>query len=78
MGFFFGLFLAPFILFLVFVAPIWIVAHYLTRWRTAKTMTSDEERVMEEVWRGLERMEDRVRSIERILDEGDPDWRRRN
>lgn len=28
----------PLILFLAFVAPIWIISHYVTKWRTAKIL----------------------------------------
>ena len=32
------------IIFLVIVAPIWIVAHYLTRWRRSRKLSADDER----------------------------------
>ncbi|MGH6905542.1 MAG: envelope stress response membrane protein PspB [Geminicoccaceae bacterium] len=58
----------PLILFLVIVAPIWIIAHYVTRWRMAKTLSPEDEKQFAELWRMAERMEERIDSIERILE----------
>lgn len=58
----------PLILFLVIVAPIWIIAHYVTRWRLAKTLSPEDEKQFAELWRIAERMEERIDSIERILE----------
>ena len=66
----------PLILFLVLVAPIWIIAHYVTRWRTAKTLSAEDEKLLAELWQSAEKMESRVNNIERILDAEAPDWRK--
>jgi phage shock protein B len=58
----------PLILFVVVVAPIWIIVHYTTRWRTAKTLTPEDEKQFAELWQIAERMEERMGNIERILD----------
>ena len=58
----------PLILFLVIVAPIWIIAHYVTRWRLAKTLSPEDEKQFAGLWRMAERMEERIDSIERILE----------
>lgn len=65
------------VLFLVVVAPIWIVAHYATSWRTARIMSKEQERVLGELWETARRMEDRVESLERVLDAEAPGWRSR-
>jgi phage shock protein B len=62
----------PLILFLVIVAPIWIIAHYVTRWRMAKTLSPEDEKQFAELWRMAERMEGRIDSIERILESEGP------
>jgi phage shock protein B len=59
---------APLILFVVVVAPIWIIAHYITRWRMAKTLSPEDEKQFASLWETAERMEARLDSIERILD----------
>jgi phage shock protein B len=63
------------ILFLVVVAPIWIVAHYATRWRTARMLSRDHERVLAELYDSVRRMEERMDSLERLLDVEAPGWR---
>ena len=58
----------PLILFVVVVAPIWIIAHYTTRWRMTKTLTPEDEKQLAELWQIAERMEERMGNLERILD----------
>ena len=67
----------PVILFLAVVAPIWIIAHYATRWRATKSLSSDEEQLLEELWQSAERMEQRINALERILDTEVTDWRKK-
>ncbi len=67
----------PVILFLAVVAPIWIIAHYATRWRATKSLSSDEEQLLEELWESAERMEQRINALERILDAEVTDWRKK-
>ena len=62
----------PLILFLVIVAPIWIIAHYMTRWRMAKSLSPEDEKQFAELWQIAERMEQRIDSIERILEAEEP------
>ena len=73
MGFFL---FVPAVIFLTVVAPIWIIAHYVTRWRTGKAMSSDEEKLLAELWQTTDKMEQRIVTLERILDAEAPDWRR--
>ena len=68
---------AVLILFTVVVLPIWIIAHYATRWRTSKTLSGGEETLLAELWESAERMEGRIGTLERILDAEAPDWRTR-
>lgn len=63
------------IIFTAVVLPIWIIAHYMTRWRTAKTLSSAEERMLTELWESTAKMESRLNNLERILDAEAPDWR---
>ncbi|MEI8396231.1 MAG: envelope stress response membrane protein PspB [Rhodospirillaceae bacterium] len=63
------------VLFLTFVAPLWIIFHYVTRWRTAKALSAEDERMLGELWETAQRMEARVHALERILDVESPGWR---
>ena len=74
MGFFDFLFV-PVIILLAVVAPVWILAHYVTKWRAAKTITGEDEKLLQELWESAERMEGRIGTLERILKSDDPDWK---
>lgn len=63
------------ILFMVVVAPLMIIFHYVTKWKQSKTLTSEDEKILTELWDSAERIESRIKNIERILDTESPDWR---
>jgi phage shock protein B len=72
----FALLFVPVILFVVVVAPIWILAHYMTRWRQTRMMSSEDEKLLAELWTSVDRMESRINTLERILDAEVADWRK--
>lgn len=53
----------------------WLVFHYITRWKTAATLTNDDEKLMEELYDLARRLDDRMCSIERIMTAENPNWR---
>ena len=63
------------ILFLVIVAPLWIIFHYITKWKSAKTLTSEDEQILADLYESAEKIESRLNNIERILDAESPEWR---
>ncbi|MGF1640417.1 MAG: envelope stress response membrane protein PspB [Rhodospirillales bacterium] len=66
----------PLVLFLVVVAPVWIISHYVMRWRTAKTLSAEDEKMLAELWELAPRLESRINTLERILDAEVPEWRK--
>jgi len=64
------------ILFLTVVVPIWIVFHYLFKMRSVRGLSSEDEKMLSDLWETSRRMEDRIHTLERILDAESPDWRR--
>ncbi len=70
-----GHFEVPLILLLTVVAPIWVIAHYVTRWRTAKTLTGEDEKLLRSLWQNEAKMEQRIKTLERILDAEAPGWK---
>jgi len=73
---FHGFFFVPVIVFLVIVAPIWLVLHYITRWRSSRTLSREDERMLVDLWESAKRMELRIQTLEKILDAEAPQWRR--
>jgi phage shock protein B len=65
------------IIFLLVVAPIWIVAHYLTRWRRSRRLSAQDERTLGELYEAARKMEERIVALERVLDAEAPGWRTR-
>lgn len=70
-----GIIVAPIIVFLVIVAPIWLVLYYGTRRREANTLSADHHQVLNQMTSALERMEGRIGTLEKILDAEAPRWR---
>jgi phage shock protein B len=72
-----ALFLAPAIIFLIFVAPIWILMHYRSKRRSRHELSERESALLEELIAQADRMADRIETLEAILDQETPGWRRR-
>jgi phage shock protein B len=66
----------PLVVFLVVVAPVWIISHYVTRWRTSKILSEEDEKMLTELWELAPKLESRVNTLERILDAEVADWRK--
>lgn len=65
------------VLLLTICLPLWIVFHYLTKMKTAKGLTREDEQMLSEIWESTNRMEERIKTLERILDIEAPEWRSR-
>ena len=60
------------------VLPLAIIMHYLTKWKATRGLSENEERMLEDLWRTGQRMESRLNSLEAILEDEVPDWRKRS
>ncbi len=63
---------------IIVLGPMWIVFHYVTQWKKMKVMSADDEMSFGELHQTAERLETRLRTLERILDDEVPDWRSRH
>lgn len=59
----------------IFLGLPWIIFHYITRWKTAATLTTQDEDLLDELNDIARRLDDRVVTIERIMDAESPGWR---
>ena len=66
------------LLLLTVCAPLWIIFHYITKMKTAKGLTPEDEKMLTDVWESSKKMEDRIVTLERILDIESPSWRQRH
>ena len=60
---------------ILFVALPWLIFHYVTKWKTAKTLTGADEQLLDDLHDAARRLDDRLCSIERIMTAENPDWR---
>lgn len=60
---------------ILFIGLPWIVLHYMTRWRTASSLTSQDEDLLDSLHDTARRLEDRLITIERIIAADNPDFR---
>ena len=63
------------ILFMVIVLPLWLILHYAAKFKAAKSLSHADEETLAELWQISEQFEQRIESLETILDEEVPGWR---
>jgi phage shock protein B len=59
----------------IFVGLPWLIFHYVTKWKQAATLTSGDEKLLDELHDAARRLDDRLCTIERIMTAENPDWR---
>ncbi len=69
--------IAPTVLFLIFVAPVWIIMHYRSKGGAQASLSADERTELERLASSAESMRERIETLESILDSETPDWRKR-
>jgi phage shock protein B len=70
-----GLLIAPLIIFMIFVAPIWLILHYKSKKQVSQGISEEEYVTLVELAERAEKMADRIHTLEAILDNDSPDWR---
>ncbi|MEQ1499207.1 MAG: envelope stress response membrane protein PspB [Novosphingobium sp.] len=58
----------------IFLGLPWIVLHYITKWKTAATLTNDDESLLEELYQVARRLDDRMDTVERLVASDNPDF----
>jgi len=69
------LLVAPIIIFLVVVAPIWLVLHYRSKRQISQGLSEEEYAQLSELSELADKMTDRIKTLESILDAETPEWR---
>jgi phage shock protein B len=59
----------------LFLGLPWLIFHYITRWKTAATLTREDENLLDELHDVARRLDERMCTIERILQAENPNWR---
>ena len=53
----------------------WIIFHYITKWKTAATITSDDETLLEELYQLAKRLDERMDTVERLVASDNPEFK---
>ena len=59
----------------IFVGFPWLIFHYVTKWKMAKTLTEGDEKLLDDLHDAARRLDDRLCTIERIMTVENPNWR---
>ena len=59
----------------VFIAIPWIILHYITRWKTAATITTDDETLLDELYQLAKRLDERMDTVERLVAADNPEFK---
>lgn len=65
----------PLILFMIFVAPLWVMMHYRSKNKIKQGLSDAELNQLNELTVRAEKMAERIKTLEAILDADSPRWR---
>ncbi|RIV88069.1 envelope stress response membrane protein PspB [Aurantiacibacter zhengii] len=59
---------------MIFIGLPWVILHYVTKWKTAATITTDDESLLEELYQLAKRLDERMDTVERLVASDNPDF----
>ena len=59
----------------IFLGLPWIIMHYITKWKTAATITTDDETLLEELYQLAKRLDERMDTVERLVASDNPEFK---
>ncbi len=59
----------------IFIGLPWLIFHYVTKWKTAGTLTNEDETMLDSMYETARRLEERLATVERIIAADNPDFR---
>lgn len=60
---------------LILLGLPWIILHYITKWKTAATITTDDEQLLEELYNLAKRLDERMDTVERLVASDNPEFK---
>ena len=60
---------------ILFIGLPWLIFHYITKWKSQATLTTEDENLLDELHDLARRLDDRLCTIERIMTAENPAWR---
>jgi phage shock protein B len=59
---------------ILFIGLPWIIFHYITKWKTASTLTTGDEALLEELYQVAKRLDARMDTVERLVAADNPNF----
>lgn len=59
---------------MLFIGLPWMILHYVTKWKTSATITTDDEVLLEELYNLAKRLDERMDTVERLVASDDPSF----
>ena len=66
--------MVPIVVGILFLGLPWLILNHVTKWKTAATLTNDDERMLGEMYDLARRLEDRMDTVERLVAQDNPDF----
>ncbi|MCB1420452.1 MAG: envelope stress response membrane protein PspB [Notoacmeibacter sp.] len=63
-----------FVVFAGIASIIWIILHYVTKWKSAATITTDDEALLDDLYQLARRLDERMDTVERLVAADHPDF----
>lgn len=60
---------------MLFIGLPWMILHYLTRWKSGRGISQQDEMLLDDLHEMARRLDGRLNSIERIIAAEDPTWK---
>ena len=67
--------IVPIVIGTLFLGLPWLILHYVTQGKQAKTLTGEDEQLLDELYDTARRLEGRLHTVERIITADHPDFR---
>ncbi|MBT2135903.1 envelope stress response membrane protein PspB [Croceibacterium sp. LX-88] len=59
----------------IFIGLPWVIMHYITKWKTAATITTDDEHLLDELYNLAKRLDERMDTVERLVASDNPEFK---
>ncbi|WP_305423912.1 envelope stress response membrane protein PspB [Photobacterium leiognathi] len=72
-----GFISVPLVVFMIVVAPLWLILHYRSKRQADEGLSGEDQKKLETLVARAEDMQERIVTLERILDAEVPRWRQK-
>lgn len=62
---------------ILFIGLPWLIFHYVTQWKKNGGLTAEDEKLLDDLHVLARRLDERLGTLERILESQEPGWRPR-